>query len=185
MRYSGPLDIGDVIVTREKGWPWADLIRLGAAISGQPPLCNHVIIVHHVDDAGRLWGVEGRPGGVGERELTGVGNPASWPLTNANNDQPKTEIQRFLVADLCHKALGRPYDWAAIGEDVREALGLWWTPQTTGEWSSGQTPVHMVCSSLADLAYEKAGLANPGGGDRTRFTTPGEWDRFMIRKEWR
>lgn len=183
-RYSGSLDIGDVIVTREKGWPWADLIRLGAWMQDTPAMINHVIIVHHVDDLGRLWGIEGRPGGVGWRELTG-GGPAMWPLTNANNDQPKTELQRYVAAKTCEAALGRPYDWAGIAEDVREALGRWWAPQTTGEWSEGQTPAHVVCSSLADLAYEKAGLANPGGYKRTRFTTPGEWDRFMTRKEWK
>jgi hypothetical protein len=180
-RYSGMITPGDVLVTRESGWPWADLIRLGAAISGQPALCNHVIIAHHVDDHGVLWGIEGRPGGVGWRDLR---EPMGWPTTNANNQQTKTSGQRATVCAVIETVLGTPYDWAGIAEDTREALSRFWSPQLTGEWSDHQTPGHVVCSSLADWAYEKAGLANPGGDKRTRFTTPGQWDRFMIKKEW-
>jgi hypothetical protein len=184
-RFSGTIDVGDVLVTREKGWPWSDLIRLGEAFAHTPALCNHVIIAHHMDEQGTFWGIEGRPGGVGWRDLS---EPLGWPLTNANNAQPKTREQRLEIAVCCEALLGTPYDWAGIAEDTRNALtGFWgghWAPQIAGEWSDGQTPAHVVCSSLADFAYEKVGLLNPGGTRRTRMTTPGDWDKFCIKQEW-
>jgi len=180
-RYQGPILPGDVLVTREGGWPWANLIRLGEAFAGTPAVCNHVIVASHIDDNGTYWGIEGRPGGVGDRDLSG---PLNWPLTNANNQQPKTPAQRIEIVAIMRQFLGRPYDWQGIAEDTREALHLAWTIPLASEWKDGQVPGHVVCSSVADYAYEKVGLSNPGGGKITRMTTPGNWDRFMMTKGW-
>lgn len=185
VRYSGTLRPGDVLVTREKAWPWADLILLGAKLTHRPAYCNHVIIVHHQDANDTWWGVEGRPGGVGDRDLSGGGSgPAWWPLTNANNSQPITDEQRETVCDLAWQLRGRPYDWEGIAADVREALGFAWALPKLPEFSTGQVPTHVVCSSFADWVYGKAGLPNPSGSKVIRMTTPGDWDRFIMTKGW-
>lgn len=176
-----PVGIGDVLVTREGPWFVSAAIRLGARIARLPAACNHAIIVHHQDENGVMWGIEGKPGGVGWRDLTG---PLSWELTNANNEQPKTDEQRFLIAAAAESLFATPYDWAAIAEHTREALTLWKTFPSLPEWRDGESPAHVVCSSFADWSYEKVGLSNPGGDKLTRMTTPGHWDRFMMNKEW-
>jgi len=180
-RYQGEIKPGDVLVTREGGWPWANLIRLGEAFAGTPSMCNHVIVASHIDDNGTFWGIEGRPGGVGDRDLSG---PLSWPLTNANNRQPKTDDQRARIVAAARLFLGRPYDWKAIAEDTREALHMAWGIPMAKEWRDGEVPGHVVCSSFLDWVYTHEGLANPGGAKRTRMTTPGNWDRFIMNREW-
>jgi hypothetical protein len=180
-RYSGEVQPGDVLVTREGPWWVSGAIRLGAWMRGLPSVCNHVIVVHHQDVNGTWWGIEGRPGGVGWRDLSG---PLSWPATNANNDQPKTTDQREQICDLLMTMLGRPYDWAGIGADAIHALEWAWKLPTLGEWSDTEVPGQLVCSSLADWAQERAGLASPGGGLMTRYTTPGDWDLFMTSRQW-
>lgn len=177
-----PMGVGDVIVTREGPWYVSAAIRLGAWLMKRPAKCNHVIIVHHQDADGRWWGIEGRPGGVGWIELTiRLGDT----LTNANNAQPKSEEQRYLVAVASESLLGVAYDWTGIAGDVKQAVGVqrrFWL--RVREWKEDETPAQVVCSSFADWAYEKVGMPNPGGYQRTRMTTPGDWDKFMINKEW-
>lgn len=189
-RFKGEIGIGDVLVTREGNPLISGFIRLGAAIAGLPAKCNHVIVVHHKDDAGTWWGIEGRPGGVGWRDLTG---PTKGVLTNANNQQPKTEEQRYLIAVAAEGALSTPYDWIAIGEHTREALSIWDKVRRVArmkdrhlikEWNERGRPGHVVCSSLADWAYEQVGLDNPGGSRMTRLTTPGHWDQFIMDRKW-
>lgn len=180
-RFTGPLLIGDVLVTREGKWFASGAIRFGALLRNRPAFCNHVIVVHHRDENGTLWGIEGRPGGVGWRDLT---ESLKHPLTNANNAQPKTDAQRAEIADIMIMMLGTPYDWAGIAEDTRQALRLTWKIPIAKEWKDQEVPGQVVCSSLADWAYEKVGLANPGHGQITRTTTPGDWDHFMITRGW-
>jgi hypothetical protein len=108
----------------------------------------------------------------------------TWPLTNANNTQPKTDDQRAQLAEIMVEMLGRPYDWRGIAEDTRQALHLVWGRSLALEWAEGEIPGQVVCSSLADFAYEKVGLQNPGGGKITRATTPGDWDAWMIEHDW-
>lgn len=179
-RYSGQIDVGDVVCTREGKWWISGAIRVGATLLGLPAYVNHVIIVHHYDTVtGRWIGIEGKPGGVGWCDLT---DRLKAPLTNANNRQPKTEDQRYLVAKAAESLFGAPYDWSAIAEDARIATRLW--IRAAEEWPEDAVPGQVVCSSFADWAYEKVGLANPGGLTQTRFTTPGHWDRFIMREEW-
>jgi hypothetical protein len=146
---------------------------------GRPSICNHAIVVHHRDAAGVWWGIEGRPGGVGWRDLT---EPLKWATTNANNAQPKSEGQRYLVATAVESMLDTPYDWGGIVTDAQQAARWLW--KQAGEWQDDQKPAAVVCSSLADWAYEQVGLPNPGGTAQTRMTTPGDWDDWMIHERW-
>jgi hypothetical protein len=184
--------IGDVLVTREGPWIVSALIRLGAKLTGRPAFCNHVIIVHHRDARGTLWGLEGRPGGVGWRDLT---EPLKGVLTNANNEQPKTEEQRYLIAVASESLLATPYDWMAIAEHTRVALSFWERVKVFKSLPGGlsfdaakefgeERPAHVVCSAYADWAYEQVGLKNPGGNAVTRMTSPGDWDKFIMERAW-
>ena len=181
---NNPIGVGDVMVTREGNKLISLAIRAGAALAGLPAYCNHAIIVHHRDASGRWWGIEGRPSGVGYVEL---GKRLDHPLTNINTDQPKTEDQRYLIAVAAESLLSIPYDWSAIRRHTEAALKvseLLSLLPGVPEWDENEIPTHVVCSSFADWAYERVGLANPGGHRRTRMTTPGHWDDFMLRRQW-
>lgn len=179
------LDVGDVVLTRSKGWVgW--FIRFGAALLDRPNIHNHAIIVHHRDEAGTLWGVEGKPGGVGWVNMTSVMKD-NYTVTNA--EQPKTLRARATVAEALEAAIKVPYDWGAIAEAASESLHLdllWRKQKTTKfvDFKDNEVPGHVICSALADWAYERAGIPNPGGSKRTRFTTPADWDLFIIQKGW-
>jgi hypothetical protein len=172
--------IGDVLCTRTpKGWP-AFLIRLGAALKDDPSTVNHVIVVHHKDAAGTLWGIEGRPGGVG---WVDVRHALRQPYTLSNSEQPKDEVQRTAIATAAEALIGTPYDWTGIGLDAMRAIHapeLW-----ASKWGKdGVAPAHVVCSSMADWLYDHVGLASPGAQyDRT--VTPGDWARWIMEKGWR
>jgi hypothetical protein len=143
-----------------------------------------VIIVHHKDAQGLWWGIEGRPGGVGYVPLDGA---LSNRYTNANTEQPISEDRRYLIAVAAESVLGMGYDWEAIAEDTAHvfvANSLWKTIEKTRGWKPGKIPAHLVCSSFADWAYESVNLPNPGGTIGTRFTTPGDWDAFIMNREW-
>src|SRR5580765_6275323 len=86
------------------------LIEIGAVIDGEPA-AQHVAVVHHTGPHGVLWGVEGRPGGVGWVDCAKYVN---HPLTVANTRQPLTDDSRLRISTLMEKMLGTPYDWAAI-----------------------------------------------------------------------
>jgi hypothetical protein len=182
-RYSGPVDVGDVIVCRDAFGPVgkvaAWLIRLGGRLRGEVSPVNHAIVVHHMDVQGRWWGIEGRPGGVGWWELTPELLGAA--ATNVNTGQTKTQGQRYLVAAAAEKLLGVGYDWSAIGADAAQALRLW---ALSANWKAGQTPAHVVCSSFCAWAYEQVGLAEPSGLTEARFVTPADWDVFITKREW-
>lgn len=157
------------------------LIRFGAALRGKPNLVNHVVVVHHRDAGGTLWGVEGRPGGVGWVDISVYGN---YPYTSANNLQPKSPSQRLRVAQLAEQLLGTSYDWTAIVAAAMESLRLniLWKRQ---DLKSGAVPADVICSSFADWIYEEVGLASPGKSDGTRYTTPGDWDEFILEERWK
>lgn len=167
---------GDVLAIRTSGdaaW-W---IRFGAAIRNQPNLSNHIAVVHHTDDKGTVWAIEGRPGGVG---WVDCGKYLKSPALLTNAEQPKTDQQRVTVCKTMEALLGTPYDWQAIIVDGAEDLGVkvaGWSP----DWKTGEVPGHVVCSSAADYAYFKAGLACPIHG---REVQPSDWDTFILGKGW-
>jgi hypothetical protein len=133
---------GDVICTRSTGWK-ARGIRFVAAIRDQPNLQNHVAVVHHLDDRGTLWCLEGKPGGVGWHTAGGY-LQSPWTLTNAA--QPKTDAQRKIICDGMLAMIGTEYDWEAIADDaVADVFGLrdLWQPT----WDKDEVPGQVVCSS--------------------------------------
>ncbi len=147
---------GDVICTRSTGWK-ARGIRFVAAIRDQPNLQNHVAVVHHLDDRGPLWCLEGKPGGVGWHTAGGY-QQSPWTLTNAA--QPKTDAQRKIICDGMLAMIGTEYDWEAIADDaVADVFGLrdLWQPT----WDKDEVPGQVVCSSLAAYWYAKAALKGP------------------------
>lgn len=177
LRFTGELQPGDVICTRSNGIV-GKLIRFGAALLGRSNLVNHVIIVHHFDASGTLWGLEGRAGGVGWIDMTDKVDRFS----NANTAQPKTTEQRKRIAELSGQLLGTPYDWEAIVVSAMAALRinkLW----RSREYKGG-VPGHVICSAFADWVYEEVGLASPGKNGVTRYTTPADWDEFIMEGNW-
>lgn len=166
---------GTVLAVRTSGRP-AWWIRLGAALHDRPNLSNHIAVVHHKDAKGTLWGIEGRPGGVGWADCSAyLSSP--WTVTNA--DQPMTPGQRDAVCDTMEGLLGTAYDWSAIIADGMADLGMT-VPGWDPSWH-GTVPAHVVCSSSAAYAYAKAGARCPAGD---RLVQPGDWDSFIISRAW-
>lgn len=198
---------GDVIVTLEGKLPVSHLIRLGAWLTRQPAPVDHVIGVHHYGappwDPGmspRWWGIEGRPGGVGWRDLTKVlDRRSAWANTGqlaheaarqmvAGKHVGKTvgEVEqelRFLLATYFARLEKVPYDWEAIAAHARIASRLNHIRRLP-EWRDGEFPGQVVCSSAMDGAYEYLHLANPGGHEVTRLTSPAGWFRHNTGTEW-
>jgi hypothetical protein len=173
------LQPGDVVVVRTGGWE-AGLIRFGSALRGQPNLDNHVAVVHHKDSSGTLWGIEGRPGGVGWVDVAVYFTGARGQYTLTNALQPKTAVQRDVVAATCEAMLHTPYDWPAIAQDALQDLHL---PELWAAKWNGTTPGHVVCSSLASWAHRKAALAAPATTD-ARHVEPSDWAQFIIERGW-
>lgn len=178
---------GDVLLVRNKGTAagtrlarWA--IQLGAWLERRPTTWTHVIVADHVDAAGVRWGLEGRPGGVGWVDMAPY---LADPVTLTNRSQVKGEGQRVLITSAMAPLVGKAgYDWAAIGADAAIALAsaahvapLW---RQVDKWGPG-VPGHVVCSALADYAYEVAGLESPA---LDRFATPADWAALIERNHW-
>jgi cell wall-associated NlpC family hydrolase len=171
---------GDVVLTRFAGWT-GKLIRFGAALLDRPNVRNHCIVVTHRDLLGVLWGIEARADGVGDVDLS-KRLASRW--VTANVDQPKTPTQRAAVVDTVRLMRGTPYDWGAIVEDTAHALRIdrYW--RATDFPQDGRLPYAVVCSALADYAYQRARLPSPGGNVGGRFTTPADWDQFITTRGW-
>ena len=171
------MEPGDIVCTRNPKGFTARMIRLGAALLDRPNTVNHVIVVSHRDPAGTLWGIEGRPGGVGYVDMK---NAVRSPYTLNNGKQAKTEEQRQMVVHVAKGLIGTPYDWQGIIADGMKAIHaqeLW-----CSSWK-GQVPAQVVCSSLADWVYDKVGLESPGAVfDRT--VTPGDWADLITVRRW-
>lgn len=170
---------GDVVVVEMGIWIIRVLIWIQAVLTGKAKFRRdgHVIVVSHVDDAGRLWGIEGRPGGVGWADLSK--RDGKYGLSNW--EQPKSTEDREFIVDLMKQLIGSRYDYRAYLAIALETIGI--TPRWTVEFSGENVPPHFICSAVADYAYEVRGLLNPGSDKRTRFTTPAEWGEF-ISKGW-
>jgi hypothetical protein len=170
---------GDILLTRGSAWT-SRLIRLGAALLDRPNAYNHVIVFTHYDQLGIPQGIEARAEGAGDIDLRKT-LASRWVMSNA--DQPKTPQQRDLIVTAAKGAKGTPYDWAAIVVEGLEALRitpLWTLPERPAD----RLPTSLICSALADWAYAKAGLANPGGDAHNRLTTPSDWAAWVITKGW-
>ena len=85
------------------------------------------------------------------------------------------------VSAVMYSLLKTPYDWDAIAEDAADAIGLpdiW-----ADDWACGRSPGHIVCSSAASYAHEKAGLERPCPDD-PRHTEPADWVSFIQSARW-
>lgn len=176
----GTLNPGDVVAVDTGNAPQDDLIRLGALLDGTPAPANHVVIVHHRDKAGTLWGIEGRPGGVGYADMAKYLNGPLARYANSNTALPRTAVSSTAICESAQQLLGTPYDWAGgIGADtlgslhlrrLAEALDRFWG------WHDGTAlrPAHVVCSSLAQWVYDHLGLPCPKVKD-AELCTPADW----------
>jgi cell wall-associated NlpC family hydrolase len=169
------LQPGDVVAVRTGGMA-AWWIRFGSALHGGSNLDNHVLVIHHADAQGTLWGIEGRPGGVGWVQADRYFTAPYGAYAVSNSRQPKTPEQRKAVTDVMKQVLGTPYDWDAIAQDAARDLGL---PELWGKRWKGQAPGHVVCSSAAAWAYRQAGLAEPDSDD-LRHCEPSDWTDFCL-----
>lgn len=172
---------GDVLVVRDKSWV-GRVLRWGAGYGDNVNGWNHVVVASHTDDSGSFWGIEGKPSRVGEVVIDGR-LVDRWSL--ANWSQPKAAEQRAAIVEVCRGMLGKPYDWTAI---VRDAMNAIHAPTLWGMkgWGANTgVPTHVVCSSLATYAYQRAGLSAPGGTEGGgRWSTPWHWAEWIIGEKW-
>lgn len=181
---------GTVLAVRTSGFA-GTWIRIGAALRGIPNLDNHIVVVHHVDSNGIVWGLEGKPGGVGWVNCANYFAGANGKYVVSNWRQPLTPSQRTNICAVTATMLKTPYDWTAIEQDAIDDLHL---PELWGEKWNGQTPGHVVCSSLAAWAYHDVVAAGPyddaftgvKGGvlGRLPHIQPGDWTKWAIEKNY-
>lgn len=164
---------GDIVVVRTSGWQ-AAAIRFGAALAGKPNLDNHVAGFSHYDSGEVPWGIEGRPGGVGECDMRPY-LASRYTVTNAL--QPgRGDAQRLALMKDAQGMFGTKYDWEAILGDGFDDLHvkLWNT-----EWEHDLRPGEVVCSSFYAYLYEKYGWAHPSLNDE-RYCQPADWTAFCL-----
>jgi hypothetical protein len=168
---------GDALVVHDPGF-WAEVIRLGGVIEGQPHHWNHLTVFDHVDAAGTYQFIQGQPGGVSWYD---GGHYLDDPMTLCNVEQPKTDEQRSGIL-ACMRAMvsaHTPYDWPAIAADCLIAVDPLW--HARDQWGPG-IPGHVVCSSSYDYAAEHVGLATPA---RDRFCAPWDFAAQWMAAKWR
>lgn len=170
---------GDVVIVEMGIWIVRVLIWIQAVLTGKAKYRKngHVIVVSHMDAEGRLWGIEGRPGGIGWADL--AKRQGKYGISNA--EQPKTIEQRIKIVETMQALLGSAYDYGAYLEIALQTLGI--SPHWT-DFRGDEIPVHYICSAVADYVCENVGLANPGGDSYTRFTTPADWAYFIDKRQW-
>lgn len=173
------LEPGDVVIVEMGIWIVRVMIWIQAVLTGRAKYskAGHIIVVTHRDDKGVLWGIEGRPGGIGWANLDK--RDGKWGLSN--HDQPKTAEVRARLVYAMEALLGKPYDYPAYLKLTMDLVGI--SPRWT-DWNDEEIPTSYICSAVADQEYENEGLANPGGSKITRFTTPAEWAFFVDTKGW-
>lgn len=180
---------GDVLAVWTGSGLAEDLIRVGAALRGQPAVANHVIIVTHQDRLGRWMGIQGQPGGVGPVDCTPY---LSDPRTKSNHDEPKPDDHGQLATFLASaaKSLGMSYDWVAIADDTLAALHVRNLSQAIDHlwrWPSKHNllPGHVVCSSLAAMLYDLPDVnwAHPDVDDE-RHCEPCDWWQWSNAQSW-
>ena len=179
---------GTILAVRTGGRP-AWWIRFGAGLRGLPNLDNHIVGVDHVDASGTVWGIEGRPGGVGWVDCAKYfqGNYGKYVVSNWKQQIPFPERSR--ITERMRSLLGTKYDWEAIAADGMQDLHLpaIWEDHVT--WGP-QAPAHVVCSSAMAWAYEAEGMngpyTQPAEGVRAKvlkslpLIQPGDWTRWIL-----
>lgn len=177
----GKLRPGDVIAVR-LGNKWAHrLVWLFTAITTRSikyAHYGHIAVYWGQDEVGRHWVIEAAPDGIGWRMI----DPWDGKFGLTNYEQPKSDEQRTKIVELLVELTKARYDYSAYFYFALESVGI--TSHWIREYDGVALPPSFVCSALADFIYEVCQLANPGGDEKTRFTTPAEWARFADRREW-
>lgn len=170
---------GDIVVVKISIWGLKWLVGLQTLLSGNWKYrkAGHVIVVHHRDSEGRLWGVESQALGIGWVNMEK--HNGNWGVSNS--EQPRTEEVNDKVIKMAEQLLGKPYDYLAYLDFAMNALGI---NQSWKDFQGNDVPVALICSAVADYIYESEGLPNPGGLEITRYTTPALWAKFIDKKEW-
>lgn len=167
------LQPSDILVVQTSGWE-AAAIRLGAALLGKPNIDNHVAGFDHYDSGGVPWGIEGRPGGVGQVDM----RPYVTGRYTVNNClQPgRSAASRIAFMKDATGMEGTKYDWLAILGDGFDDLHvkLW-----NMEWGHGLRPGEVVCSSFYAYLYEKYGWPHPELNNE-RYCQPADWTAWCI-----
>ena len=166
--------IGTVILVESHGVA-ADVIRAGSDLAGVDGVYNHVAVMHHYDENGTPWGIEGRPGGVGWVDLTAY---LAHPTCVTNHRQVEADpVKGHAAARAMEGILGTPYAWLdGIARDAARAVAHLWVP---GEQWGNVVPGHVVCSSAADWSYEHVGLESP---KPDKCCMPNDWYHFILER---
>lgn len=177
---------GDVLAVNTHQF-WNNIVRFGEWFQHRASHAGHVVIVTHQDQAGRWMGIEGRPGGVGNCDVTPY---LTDPDTRVNHAQSRPDDAGQVVSFLgsCAKSLGIAYDWTGIAEDALNIIGLQDLSKDIDplwRWPSKGNilPGHVVCSSLAARLYEVAGWAHPSLGSE-RVCEPADWWQWNDKQLW-
>lgn len=172
---------GDVLAVADKPWwdPFPMAIRIASLLAHQPTWIDHIAVFHNWD-AGIPWGIEGRPSGVGWKDLREYDN--RWLRTN--RQELKTSQQRDVICSRMEKLLGVGYDWLAIFADglidVSGGRATVELPDSPGELTQ---PV--VCSSAAADAYKGLDLLYPSFVGGYRLVQPFHWWGLFKENGWR
>lgn len=168
---------GLVVCVRTDGEA-AEWIRFGASLIHENDIINHVSCLHHQDETGRWWAVEGRPGGVGWADATPY---IESQYTISNEREVISSDVRLKIANTVEGLLGTPYDWRAIGEDAVRDLHL---PDLWAEkWQGLVAPGHVVCSSTLAWVYKSCGLPYPTNIDLAHVQ-PADWADFLVQNHY-
>lgn len=182
---------GTILAVRTSGFA-AAWIRIGAALRGLPNLDNHIVVVDHVDKKGIVWGLEGRPGGVGWVNCADYFTGVNGKYAVTNWRQPLSSKQRAGIVETCRNMIATGYDWGEIIADGATDLHLPDLAElfaNTEDWSK-RTPGHIVCSTFGAYAYYRNMASGPWdrpvvglhGGvlQRLPLIQPGDWTGWMI-----
>jgi hypothetical protein len=170
---------GDVLIVRTGGWAGI-LIRIGAWLRRKPDVWNHAVIAHHIDAAGTWWGIEGRPGGVGWKDIRGfLSSPVT--LTTAELWAAATPEQRRTICEGAEALLTTRYDNVAIIVAALQVIDPLWQTRARSEWG-GEVPAQVICTSLVDYLGEQVGLPTP---ERDRWCTPWDWAELIMKEDSR
>ena len=168
---------GAILAVRTGGF-FGDMIRFGGALLDEPNMENHIAVLHHQDDKGTWWCLEGRPGGVGWRDATAYLN-SPWTITNRN--QPLMDEQRAEICNKMDAMINRSYDWRAIVEDGLRDIHI---EDPWGEkWTNGEVDGGVVCSSVAAYTYGFARAAYPHNVNQPHVQ-PADWVQFIIENNY-
>lgn len=163
---------GTILLTTIKG-PAGAFVGLGQLISGDASRYQHAGIV---DEDGSV--IEAAPGGVRKvplaRYLDGRPLAFGWMI-------PLTDGQRAMIVAEARTLLRRPYGWSTYLLLALMRLGIKprWLRERVGTYQ------RLVCSTLVDLAYLRAGLHLFSDGREPGSVTPGDIANVFIETDWR